>query len=616
MNDKTNWWIVDTETDGLRGKYTRVHSVVFRNVKDKDVIHVFRKPSRKNIGLLSIISTADIIVGHNLISFDRHVCRDLLDINIPVTKCLDTLVISRMIDFSREAGHSLESYSTTEEKKSHFNNFDEWSKELEERCIQDTMLNWVVFKKYERYIDSPLWKGPIELEHLTTDLCDTIYTKGFLLDIPKLNNLYNNYNSTLCSLKESFSKIFPKRSKFLREVNPVGTLKGTINSKDFRFLKDNDNISDLSPYSIGSPFSLFTWEEFNPSSPLQRVQRLNEAGWKPVNKTKGHIQAEREKDKEKLARFREVGWATDEENLATLPKDAPEAARKLAEFILLDSRVGDLKEWFGLVDPVSGRLHGTLTNPGTWSMRISHQKPNMANISTDKDMRSLWIPQPGWKLVGVDADAIQLRIFAHLCEDLRLIDAIEKGKKEDQSDIHSLNKSILGIICNSRDTAKTFIYALLLGAQLGKIAQILSCTRIEAEQGMNRILDFYPGWKKLLEGRLAKEEGKRVIQCIDGRYLPLPKPRYEGQRLALTGHLQSGEKIIMSRAAQIWKENLKDTEYNLVNWVHDEWQTETPYPEEVGDKQIEGIRQAGIFYSLGIKLEGNKKIGNNWAETH
>ena len=43
--------------------------------------------------------------------------------------------------------------------------------------------------------------------------------------------------------------------------------------------------------------ALITWN-FNPGSTKQRIERLWEAGWKPVDKTKGHLLFEREEDKD------------------------------------------------------------------------------------------------------------------------------------------------------------------------------------------------------------------------------------------------------------------------------------------------------------------------------
>jgi DNA polymerase I-like protein with 3'-5' exonuclease and polymerase domains len=93
-------------------------------------------------------------------------------------------------------------------------------------------------------------------------------------------------------------------------------------------------------------------------------------------------------------------------------------------------------------------------------------------------------------------------------------------------------------------------------------------------------------------------------------------------RLALAGHLQSGEKIIMARAAKFWTKWLAPYKniWKLQNWVHDEWQTAVKdshgNPEKVGQYQMKSIVEAGKYYKLNIKLAGSMKVGNNWDQTH
>ena len=52
--------------------------------------------------------------------------------------------------------------------------------------------------------------------------------------------------------------------------------------------------------------------------------------------------------------------------------------------------------------------------------------------------------------------------------------------------------------------------------------------------------------------------------------------------------------------------------------VHDEWQIEVreDQAEEVGSLAVWAIQQAGVVLNLRVKLDGEYKVGNNWAETH
>ena len=73
------------------------------------------------------------------------------------------------------------------------------------------------------------------------------------------------------------------------------------------------------------------------------------------------------------------GWAVNEDNLSTLPDNAPAGARKLAQWLTLEGRRSSLVEWMGQVQG-DGRIHGTTLHIGAWTQRCAHKNPNTANI--------------------------------------------------------------------------------------------------------------------------------------------------------------------------------------------------------------------------------------------
>src|SRR5690606_39096175 len=145
-----------------------------------------------------------------------------------------------------------------------------------------------------------------------------------------------------------------------------------------------DRDPDLSDFD-GSSFDLCELIPFNPGSPKQVVARLNEAGWKRTEKTDGHndILRDRKATPARNAYFKEYGWKVSETNLRTLPDEAPESAKKLAQRLILSSRLSDLQEWLGFVQE-DGRIHGQYSGLGAWTHRVSHSKPNTANIPVAK----------------------------------------------------------------------------------------------------------------------------------------------------------------------------------------------------------------------------------------
>jgi DNA polymerase-1 len=613
--------VIDCETNALEG-YTKCWVIVCRDV-DTDEVATFRHiHEAKNAALLSQhLSNYGQLVGHNILGFDQAVLT-AFNVKFP-SQVVDTLIISRLLNYNLEGGHSLEAWGERfGYKKSLFDDFSCWSQELEDRCIVDTLLTRRLYNTFSKYLKDPKWYKAIELEHKVYSLCNTLSSNGFCFNISKANTLYQELKLKVDTLRNTFSEIFPPRSVLIKEINPIATKSGALHVKDFKWKTDKD----LSPFSAGSTFSLFEYQHFNPNSPKQIVERLNAAGWRPVEKTKGHIEAERVGDKSKLAEYKTYGWKVSEENLSTLPADAPEGARKLAEYILLNSRLSDLEEWIGLYRPSTGRIHGVFNPIGSWTHRKSHQKPNMANIPAlvnrhgkpqiyGPEFRSLFTASPGKILVGCDAEGIQLRLFAHYCNDPKLIQAIVSGKKEEGTDIHTLNKNILDTICNSREVAKTYIYALLLGAGIKKQAEILSCSTKQALEGLERILEYYPGWKELKETRLRKDAEKGFFEGLDGRLVIFPSAHH-----ILAGYLQNGESVVMKMASILWHNQLRQRgiPFTFVNDVHDEWQTETykNYADAVGMIQADSIAKVGEVLGLNCPLAGKYVVGNNWMETH
>ena len=102
----------------------------------------------------------------------------------------------------------------------------------------------------------------------------------------------------------------------------------------------------------------------------------------------------------------------------------------------------------------------------------------------------------GCYLVGTDAEGIQLRVLAHLMKSEEYVHAIVSGKKEDETDIHNLNRKALGMSHVTRDMAKTFIYVPTRAGN-AKVAQILKVNQKEAKQAVENFMQSIQGLAEL-----------------------------------------------------------------------------------------------------------------------
>jgi DNA polymerase I-like protein with 3'-5' exonuclease and polymerase domains len=340
---------------------------------------------------------------------------------------------------------------------------------------------------------------------------------------------------------------------------------------------------------------------------------------------------------DKKKHLEHYGWTVSEDNLSTLPDDAPEGPKALAKWLTLEGRRSSLVEWLGQVGS-DGRIHGSINNIGAWTGRCSHNDPNTANIPSvfhgepktpveevkkkyDSHLRACWTTPSGSYLVGTDADGIQLRVLADYL--WRYFDAdqyaraIMEGKKENETDIHNVNKHALGLNHATRDMAKTFIYAWLLGAGVAKTAQILKVNQRQATEARDNFVKSIDGLAKLKNKLIPAVGEQGYFTGYDGRKVIVPSTHK-----ALAGMLQSAESILMKHTLLRWTSEARKIGINfkLVGFIHDEYQTEVigtrEEAEELGKLQADCMLEVGQELGFKIPTPGSFDVGKNWLDTH
>jgi len=653
--------VIDIETNSLT-KPTKIWCVVCKSI-DTGQISIFRnltEDTKEKESFLEFSKEVNTWVGHNILGYDiphlsNLILFDATDIS---SHSLDTFILSKLINYSRSDGHSIEAYGNQFGlEKIKFNDFTKWSQELEDYCVRDVEICHKIYNHYNNIHSNPRWANSINLEQSFQLICNDLNRVGFSFNDDKASKLLVKINKELEDLDVQILRAFPPREKIIKEFTPKATKFGTISKTSIpRSLWGN-----ILNYELGKTYSHSRLEEFNPASHKQIITILSEAGWRPVDKTTTHIDTLRELQRLKYSReenkqvdikvlsdkllvLEKFGYKINENNLSTLPDTAPSSARLLAKRILLESRRRTLTEWLGLVSSDDGRIHGKFQGIGAWTHRMAHQQPNTANIPREfkedgtpkllgREMRELWKAPKNRLLVGVDAEGIQLRIFAHYINDPEFTKALVEGKKEDKSDPHSLNQRILGPSCKTRQAAKRFVYALLLGGGISKLAQVLEASRDETESALARLMERYQGWADLKKNIIPVDARRGWFRGLDGRSVRIPGDTpSERRHLCMSGYLQNGEALAIKTAAiKIYndlkeKRELKD--WFFVNIVHDELQSEVKndlsFALKIAQIKADAIKFAGEELGLRCPLAGsywnddNKDytIGTNWFKTH
>lgn len=646
--------VIDIESNSIDPhKASKIWVVVCKEVENGQT-HIFRNVHEDKLvaeKLAELLKAADKIIGHNILDYDACVLRRLLGIDLTsnLERIADTLIISRLVNYAGRKKHSIESYG--EEfgyPKGKHSDFTKYSQAMEDYCVRDVEICLRIYLRYISVVRSPSWASALNLEHRFQLICNDLHQSGFAFNTAKADVLLSKVLLELAELDKDILESFPPKEVLVREFTPRLTKFGTIS----RTSVPRSLHHEIHKYESGRTYKHTRFVPFNPASHKQLIDVLTEAGWQPHEKTDTHKDVERALRRNKsvdlqskLDVLSKYGYKINEDNLLTLPTTAPRSARSLAKRILLESRRRTLVEWLAIVSD-DGRIHGKFQGIGAWTHRMAHQNPNTANIPREfkedgtkkllgKELRSLWIAPKKSLLVGVDAEGIQLRVFAHYINDPEFTDALVRGRKSDKSDPHSLNQRILGSICKTRQAAKRFVYALLLGGGIAKLTQILDSTRPETEEALDRLLRRYTGFAKLRKEVFPRDARRGYFIGLDGRQVPIPGDTdRDRQHLAMSGYLQNGEAILVKRAALLAEGEIRNIGelkkiWNFVDIVHDELQSEVASQDmrialQVAEIKRKAIVDAGLYYKLKCPLEGSYwnedhndyTIGTNWYQTH
>jgi DNA polymerase I len=622
---------VDIETDDLDAQHIWI--IVCKDVQSK-ATEIFRNPTSDHEEALRFKAYClqyNKFVFHNGIGFDVPVINRLLGYTINEKDVIDTLIISRLINFEINGGHSLDAWG--KRLGLHKGDFKDFAggltQEMEDYCVNDVAVTVKLFERFKPVITDKQWAKALRCEHDIQIVCEQMRRNGFAFDAVSAERMWVEIVDRMQELEDQFQIDFPPQLKEVKRIKYRTKADGSLFKSVTEALEKYPETR-----KDGDDLVCFDYVEFSASSPKQRIERLWEAGWKPYEKTKGHILFEREgTDPEKGKHFAFYGWSCSEANLNTLPDTAPSGAKALAEWLTLDGRRSSLVEWMGCIGH-DRRIHGRFNHIGAWTGRLSHAAPNQANIPAafhgtpktaveqvkakyDGPFRALWTVEEGNWLVGTDAEGIQLRVLADLMQSEEYVHAITSGKKEDETDIHNLNKKALGLPHITRDDAKTFIYAFLLGAGNAKIGQILRVSSSQASGAVFNFMESISGLKKLKTKVIPQIAERGYFRGYDGRKVIVPS-----EHKTLAGMLQNGESTIMKHACLKWIADAEREKINfkLVTWPHDEWQTEVvgsrDAAERLGEIQRKAIEWAGTDLGLMCPLAGSTDIGKNWFDTH
>ena len=528
---------------------------------------------------------AEALVGHNIIGYDLPVLKKLLGFDW-WGDVEDTLVMSRLDNPSREGGHSLAAWGTRlNYPKGEYDDWTHYTQEMGEYCKQDVE---VTAKLYKLLNSKSMSNVALEMEHKIAKITHQQTVNGWKFNIRKASHLLAALKEEMFQAEDEVRKVFKPLPVWV-ELNHPGdkcmNKDGTPSKRYMNQLAKGAHWKDDTHTEWGHDI----YPEFNLGSRQQIARYLQHFGWIPKEYT-------------------ELGTVIISETVLE-NIDIPEG-KLIAKYLMIQKRLGLVGAWIDAIDD-NDRIHGYVNTCGAVTGRMTHSKPNLAQVPASsspygEECRELFTVEEGYKLVGMDASGLELRMLAHYMDDEDYTNEVING------DIHTANQRAANL--DTRDKAKTFIYAFLYGAGDGKIGHVVGGTAKDGKRLKADFLKNTPALKKL-RTRITASANSGSLIGLDGRVLHV-----RSLHAALNTLLQSAGAIVMKRAvvlldhfSQVYK-----IDYKIVGQIHDEIQVEVAEKQAAffGDLAVNCVRRAGKDFKLNCPLDGDYKIGTTWRETH
>lgn len=285
----------------------------------------------------------------------------------------------------------------------------------------------------------------------------------------------------------------------------------------------------------------------------------------------------------------------------------------------------------GLIAAIAadGRIHTTFNMTVTATGRLSSSNPNLQNIPTrgelGNEVRRLFVATDGNTFVDADYSQIELRVLAHIAEDVAMREAFNNG-----GDIHAVTACrVFGvdpvqITPTMRRHAKAVNFGIVYGVGEFSLAKSLGITRKAAKHYIESYLDKYAGVREYMKNVVEKAKQDGFVATLLGRRRAMPElksskyaERAFGERVALNAPIQGSAadiiKIAMIRVSERLKKEVPAAK--IVLQIHDELIVETPVDEVEKVKRLLSEEMSAAF-PLSVPLVADATSGANWLEAH
>jgi len=561
-------------------------------------------PERENIQ--NLFQSAETVVFHNGCKYDAPALENLGIVHRDVYRpnLVDTLVWSQLFWPDRPWGHSVEKWAKRlgcEQKVEH-EDWSQFSEAMMERCASDVRIQVEMYKTLLKERGSWDWSLASRIEHAAAEAAFEQEKAGCEFRIEKAREYLNHLEKEMNDRQERLESLLGYWVYNRGEVKSPFKKDGNKTVNCYNWIGDAD---------VGGPFTKVRFERISLRQNEKVALRLMKLGWEPTEYT-----APTEKNPEGLPKLR-----PNKEVCPNLEKMDNEAGKVLSEYSKISHRYGQIKGWVQNYESRNdGRVSAVITGMANTGRRKHAVVVNVPKAEDEvffgKEMRSLFTHRRGYKLVGWDADSMQLRIGAHYSDDQGFVKALTEGNKEKGTDAHSLIMKDASL--DTRADGKKSVYTGLFGGSENKFKQELGDKGKGARDAVHArfpgVLSMKPAVEK------AAERG--YLKGIDGRKIYIRKDE-DGKIKKHTGLvmlIQSCEGIVMAFVYALLHRKIQEQNLDarLVIFNHDEIQAEVRQDHVDRYKKLseQCMKKAEKYFNFRCPLEIEASVGEDWSTTH
>jgi len=290
---------------------------------------------------------------------------------------------------------------------------------------------------------------------------------------------------------------------------------------------------------------------------------------------------------------------------------------------------------------VDGRIHCMFNQLrgdeyGTVSGRFSSSNPNLQNIPSEKDMRSLYMADEGhdwWKL---DYSSVEYRIACHYGKGDSAVEVRRQYAENPELDFHQVVADIMGI---ARKPAKNINFGMIYGMGIAKLAKDLGVTELEARRLKKKYVRMVPFMQDLMDRASKSAQKNGYVKTLSGRRRRYEKwePRKWGKfsplsydeakekwgpgikraftYVAVNSICQGGSADITKKAmVDVWESGVCDVVGVPLLTVHDELDFSSPRTPEVLEAMREVKHIMEQAFQLRVPILVDAERGSNWGD--